>query len=76
MDALSLDLSNYIINQSSSKRSRKNYRQKISENINSKFSEQNVDFIVVHWDSKILPALSGIINVDHWPIIATVMIVE
>jgi len=31
---------------------------------------------VIHWDSKILPALTGKNNIDHLPIIATAMNVE
>lgn len=76
VDALLLDPSIYVINRSSIKRSRENYRQEISENVNSKFHEQNLNFVNVHWDSKILPALTGKMNVDRLPIIATALNVE
>lgn len=76
VEALSLDPSVYVINRTSIKNSRENYRQKISENINSKFHEKNLNYVVIHWDSKILPALTGKNNVDRLPIIATAMDVE
>lgn len=76
LDALSLDPSIYVINRSSIKRSRENYRKNITENISSKFQEQNLNFVVVHWDSKILRALIGKKNVDRLPIVATAPNIE
>jgi hypothetical protein len=76
LDALSLDPSIYVINRSSIKRSRENYRKNITENINSKFQEHNLNFVVVHWDSKILRALIGKKNVDRLPIVATAPNIE
>ncbi|XP_050526437.1 uncharacterized protein LOC126897076 [Daktulosphaira vitifoliae] len=73
LNALSLDPSIYVLNRSSIKRSREHYRQKIAENISSKFHEQNLNFVVIHWDSKMLPDLTGKKKVDRLPIIATAL---
>lgn len=56
MDELSLYPSVYIINwlKIQIKMSRESYRQKIWENINSKFYEQNLNFVVAHWYLRIL----------------------
>lgn len=51
VEALSLDPSIYGINRKSIKKSREDYRQKISENIISKFHEKNLNYVVIHWES-------------------------
>lgn len=50
--------------------------KKIIENINSNFQEQNLNFVLVYWDLKILQALTGKINVKRLPIVATTINVE
>jgi hypothetical protein len=48
VETLSLDSNIYVINRTSSKKSREAYQQKKSKNINSEFHEKNLNYVVVH----------------------------
>lgn len=68
VEALSLDISEYVLNRSSVKRSRENFRAERYALIKS--VEIDVPFIELHWDSKLLPHLTENKNVDRLPVIA------
>lgn len=59
VDAILLDTNEYIINQTSIKKLCEHFRKQTSEDVNSKFHEQNKPFVIIHWYSKILPDLTG-----------------
>ncbi|XP_043468110.1 uncharacterized protein LOC122502231 isoform X2 [Leptopilina heterotoma] len=67
--ALDLDPSEFIINRSSIKRKREEFRKESAIKTQNEFMNSNTEFVVVHWDSKILPDLSGKESVDRLPVI-------
>jgi len=71
LEALSLDINDYIFSRSSVKRTREMLRKESPKSIKSKFSDINLDFVVIHWDSKILTDITGIPNIDRLPVVAT-----
>lgn len=46
-------------------------RKESATSIKSKFSDINLDFVVIHWDSKILTDITGKSNIDRLPVVAT-----
>lgn len=60
-----------IINRSSIHRIRERLRQERTEQIREKFSLSEVKAVTVHWDGKLLPALTGKHLIDRLPIIVT-----
>jgi len=46
-------------------------RNESATSIKSKFSDTNLDFVVIHWDSKILTDITGKSNIDRLPVVAT-----
>lgn len=39
--------------------------------IKSKFSDINLDFVVIHWDSKLLTDITGKSTINRLPVVAT-----
>ncbi len=67
--SLGENIENYVINRSSIRRFRIKHRQEVMNEILLKF---NPDVpLVVHWDGKILPELTGKTSVDRLPILVT-----
>ena len=71
IEAASLSIDDFVLSRSSIKRSRENLRKEGNYKIKSKFFDLNLDFVVIHWDSKILPDITGKSNVDRLPVVAT-----
>jgi hypothetical protein len=59
-----------VLSRTSINRARENFRIKGNNKIKSKFFDLNLDFIVIHWNSKILPDIIGKANVDSLPVVA------
>lgn len=76
VEAVSLNPNDFVINRTSIKRARETFRKNTSMDVKSKFYEMNLNFVVVHWDSKILPDITGKYKVDRLPVIATAPNVE
>jgi len=76
VDAVNLDPLEFVINRTSIKKARENFRKKTSLDVKSKFYDLNLNFVVIHWDSKILPDITGKKNVDRLPVIATAPNIE
>jgi len=76
LDAVNLNPLEFVINRTSIKRARENFRKKTSLDVKSKFYDLNLNFVVIHWDSKILPDITGKKNVDRLPVIATAPNIE
>ncbi|KAL4090708.1 hypothetical protein QTP88_025495 [Uroleucon formosanum] len=75
-EVFNVNVNDYAINRSSVKRSRESFRYQISSEIKTAFHQLNLNFAVVHWDSKILPNMIGTENVDRLPVIITAPNVE
>jgi len=75
-EVFNVNVNDYAINRSSVKRSRKSFRYQISSEIKTALHQLNLNFAVVHWDSKILPNLIGTENVDRLAVIITAPNVE
>ncbi|XP_025405167.1 uncharacterized protein LOC112679535 [Sipha flava] len=71
VESVSLNPSDYIINRTSIKKCREIFRKKVAEKVHSDFCTLNIDFVIVHWDTKLLPNLSGQEKVDRLPVIAS-----
>lgn len=67
--ALKLDVSELVINRSSIYRCRKYLRAEHAKKLRENFRKKNVGTVVVHFDGKLLPSLSGKENVDRLPIV-------
>jgi len=71
VEAISLNPLDFVINRTSIRRSRQHFRELKSSSIKSKFFDLNLNFLTIHWDSKLLPDITGKTKVDRLPIIAT-----
>jgi hypothetical protein len=71
VEAISLNPLDFVINRTSIRRSRQHFRELKSSSIKSKFFDLNLNFLTIHWDSKLLPDITGKTEVDRLPIIAT-----
>jgi hypothetical protein len=60
----------FMLSRSSIKRARENLRKEGNNKIKSNIFDLNLDFVVIHWYSKILPDIIGKANVDRFPIVA------
>lgn len=76
LETLEIDPSEYIINRTSIKISREKFRQQISERVRLKFDNLNLKSLVLHWDSKILPDITGKSKVDRLPVVVTALNME
>jgi len=70
-EALGHDINDLIINRSSIRRCRMNLRQEKADIIKNKFKEINLNAVVLHWDGKLLPALTGKNIIDRLSVIIT-----
>jgi len=61
----------FTINRSTIKRAREYFRKQSSEAIKSTFIDQNLNYIIVHWDSKLLPDILSKENIDRLPVIVS-----
>jgi hypothetical protein len=68
-EALGHKVSSLIINRSSIRRFRQNYREKYASKIHAEFSKINISAVTVHWDGKLLPSLTNKELVDRLPIV-------
>lgn len=59
LDAISVDPSEYIINKTSIKSAREIYRQHIFNEMRNKFDHLDLKSLVLLWDSKLLPDITG-----------------
>ncbi|XP_025415275.1 uncharacterized protein LOC112686988 [Sipha flava] len=75
-EVFNVDVKDYAISRSSIKRARESFRYQISSEIKTAFHQLNLNSVVVHWDSKILPNLIRTENVDRLPVIITAPNVE
>jgi len=71
IESLSLNPASYIINRTSIRNSRESIRKEIAEKVHSDFVNLNVDFVIVHWDTKLLPGLTNQEKVDRLPVIVS-----
>ncbi|KAE9521836.1 hypothetical protein AGLY_017771 [Aphis glycines] len=70
-EAIGKDLNELVINRTSIRRSRICLRKERAENIRNNYKISIDDSITIHWDGKLLPALTGKYNVDRLPIVAS-----
>ncbi|KAF2891613.1 hypothetical protein ILUMI_14560 [Ignelater luminosus] len=75
-ESLLLNPMDYVINRSSIRRARQQYREDTAINIQAEFEQLNVDFAVVHWDTKLLPSVTGIEKQDRLPVIVKTLLTE
>lgn len=66
-----LHIDDFVLSRSLTIRARENFRKEVNYKIKSKFFDLNLDFAVIHWDSNILPDITGRANVDRLPVVAT-----
>ena len=66
----------FTINRSTIKRAREHFRKQSSEAIKSTFIDQNLNYIIVHWDSKLLPDILSKEIIDRLPAIVLASNVE
>lgn len=71
-EALGNNVNELIVNRSSIRRSRIKYRKERAEKIRRDYNLTRDDAVVIHWDGKLLPNLTGKGLVDRLPIIASV----
>jgi len=71
VEATSLNPLDFVINRTSIRLSRQRFRELNASRIKLNFSDLNLKFITIHWDSKILPDITGKTKVDRLSIIAT-----
>lgn len=55
MESVSQNSADYIFNRTSIRNMRQSYREESATKLRSKFSKLNVEFVIVHWDIKLLP---------------------
>lgn len=70
-EAFERDTKNLIINRTSFQRMRKKFREERHAEIKQQFIHNNCQEFVLHWDGKLLPALTGIEKVDRLAILVT-----
>ncbi|KAF2902851.1 hypothetical protein ILUMI_03334, partial [Ignelater luminosus] len=76
VESFLLNPMDYVINRSSIRRARQQYREDTAINIQAEFEQLNVDFAVVHWDTKLLPSVTGIEKQGRLPIIVKTLLTE
>ncbi|KAL4084393.1 hypothetical protein QTP88_028216 [Uroleucon formosanum] len=62
IEAVALDTNDFAVNRTSIRNARQIFRKNNTSNIKSKFIDLNLNYGIVHWDSKILPTLVGKYN--------------
>lgn len=71
-EALGNNVNEFIVNRSSIRRSRIKYRKERAEKICRDYNLTKDDAVIIYWDGKLLPNLTGKGLVDRLPIIASV----
>lgn len=69
VEAVGLEVQNYIINKTSIHNAREKIRAEQFKNIKERFNKNELGAICLHWDGKLLPALTGNEKVDRLPVI-------
>lgn len=59
LEAVSLNISDYIINRTSIRKKRAMYREERRSELKEKFCKLNTSSITIHWDTKLLENVSG-----------------
>lgn len=67
--ALKHDVSNLVINATSIRRIRTQFRYETGKKIHDTFKNQEISSVTVHWDGKILPCLMGDEQIDRLPVV-------
>lgn len=70
-ESLGNDTNKLIINRSSIRRSRLRLRKQRAEKIRRDYNLTKDEVVVIHWDGKLLPALTGKTKVDRLPVVAS-----
>ncbi len=70
-EAFGQDTEKLVINRTSFQNLRKKFREARYTEIQNKFKLDNCQELVLHWDGKLLPALTGVEKVDRLAIILT-----
>lgn len=70
-EALGYDVDDLIINRSSIHRHREDLRKKYAMNLRKELGKTDIQAITVHWDGKLLPAITNKETVDRLPVVAT-----
>lgn len=70
-EALGEDVNKLIINRTSIRNTRLRFRKERAENIRKEYKLSIDDAVILHWDGKLLPALTGQKNVDRLPIVVS-----
>lgn len=70
LDAASLDPAEYVINRTSIRKYRANYREAYSQKVRDNFVKRKIDAVTIHWDTKLLENITGK-KVDRLAVIAT-----
>ena len=69
LEAAGLDPNQYIVSRTSIKQKRENFREKKAAEIQARFANKELRRLVVHWDGKHLPDITGRNFVERLPII-------
>ncbi|CAH1106985.1 unnamed protein product [Psylliodes chrysocephalus] len=69
LEAADLDASQYIVNRTSIKQKREKFREKRAAEIQHRFKNRDLSKLVIHWDGKHLPDITGRSFVERLPII-------
>lgn len=70
-ESLGNDVRDLVINRSSIKRYREQARLSLNNDIRKAFLVSDLNAVVLHWDGKLLPDLTGKQTVDRLPIVIT-----
>lgn len=76
IEAVALDTNDFAVNRTSIRNARQIFRENNTSNIKSKFIDLNLNYGIVHWDSKILPTLVGKEKCDRLPVVVTALKTE
>ncbi|KAL4091540.1 hypothetical protein QTP88_026214 [Uroleucon formosanum] len=76
IEAVALDTNDFAVNRTSIRNARQIFRKNNTSNIKSKFIDLNLNYGIVHWDSKILPTLVGKDKCDRLPVVITALKTE
>lgn len=59
LEAVELDATHYIVNRTSIKQKRENFRKTRAAEIQTRFANKDLRRLIVHWDGKHLPDITG-----------------
>ncbi|KAL4097880.1 hypothetical protein QTP88_022583 [Uroleucon formosanum] len=76
IEAVALDTNDFAVNRTSIRNARQIFRKNNTSNIKSKFIDLNLNYGIVHWDSKILPTLVGKDKCDRLSVVITALKTE